>query len=207
MIGQPYNNSPPDKEYVLSGDDAGRDDETVRVGPAGIDDPETEWEIDESGKADPLPTLTPRMDEIWLLLPGGESLLLVTTICPDLPQARLDTGSPSAPGEICSLRRAAGHASGAAHLDRRRRPTTRASRWLPSGCSSCSSATARPGSRTRPRKYVIVTGAGEELLGWLDYSDALELRGPGRSEMVEAVGLAYEIERDGAYLSQPIQTG
>ena len=160
------------------------------MGPAGIDDPETEWEIDESGKADPLPTLTP--NEIWLLLPG-ESLQVVT----NLPKPRhLGLGLAVRAGEICVC------------VGRRRE-------WsrTPFGASPDDAGLPlaqrvlvvfirhrATGVKTRPRKYVIVTGAGEELLGWLDYSDAWNFEGLVLKQMVEAVGLAYEIER---YATEP----
>jgi hypothetical protein len=56
------------------------------------------------------------------------------------------------------------------------------------------------GIKTRPRKYVIVTDVNEGLLGWLDYSDAWNFDGRVLKQMVDAVGLDYEIER---YSTEP----
>ena len=53
------------------------------------------------------------------------------------------------------------------------------------------------GVKTKPRKYVIVVGEDESPLGWLDYSDAWTFEGQLLKQMIEAAGLAYEVERYG----------
>jgi hypothetical protein len=160
------------------------------MGPAGIDDPETEWVIEELSNAAPLPTLT--RDEIWLLVPG-EEIQVVTT----LPRPRhLGLGLAIRPGEI-------------AVCANRRREWSR----TPIGASSADSKLPlaakvlvvfirhrSTGIKTRPRKYVIVTDAADELLGWLDYSDAWNFEGGILKQMVDTVGLTYEIER---YATEP----
>jgi hypothetical protein len=163
--------------------EAGAADEELRVGPAGIDDPDTEWEFEDA--ADPLPALSE--DEIWLIVPG-EPLQVVT----NLPKPRnLPVGLAIRTGEI------------AVCVGRRRE-------WCRTPVGASEEDAALPmahkvrvvfirhrasGVRTRPRKYVIVTDAEDTSLGWLDYSDAWNFEGQILRQMVDAAGLEYEVER------------
>ena len=199
MIGRPWEDPEARPDYVLTssdGDDypepdapatTGGDepDHIVRVGPDGIDDPETEWAID--GPADALPPLS--ADEIWLLVPG-EPLDVVTS----LPKPKhVPLGLAIRPGEIavCSGRRR---------------------RWSRTPLGGADEDADLPvartvlvvfirhrakGVRTKPRKYVIVTNDDDEVLGWLDYSDAWNFEGQILKQMVEGAGLAYAVERYG----------
>jgi hypothetical protein len=159
----------------------------VQLGPEGIDDPETEWAIDEAAEPTPLPELDD--DETWLLVPG-EELTVITA----LPKPRhLPLGLAMRPGEValCAYRKR---------------------EWSRTPVGSSPDDAGLPlaqtlfvvfirhrasGIKTRPRKYIIVTGADNELLGWLDYSDAWNFDGRIIKQMVDAVGLDYEIERYG----------
>jgi hypothetical protein len=199
VIGRPWENPEARPDYIVTsseGDDYpepddpdpnGGDvaDDIVRVGPDGIDDPETEWAVD--APTDALPPLSP--DEIWLLIPG-EPLLVVTT----LPKPKhVPLGLAIRPGEIavCSGRQR---------------------RWSRTPLGGSDEDAALPvahlvlvvfirhrakGVRTKPRKYVIVTNDDGEMLGWLDYSDAWNFEGQILKQMVEGAGLAYAVERYG----------
>jgi hypothetical protein len=164
-------------------------DDQLHVGPAGIDDPETEWVIESLDQAslDALPELSP--DEVWLLVPG-EQLQVVTT----LPKPKhLMLGLAVRPGEI-------------AVCTGRRRTWSR----TPIGGSDDDAALPlaekvlvvfirhrAKGVKTKPKKYVIVSNDEGDMLGWLDYSDAWNFEGQILKHMVEAAGLHYEVERFG----------
>jgi hypothetical protein len=168
--------------------------ETVLLGPDGIDDPETEWVLEESAEPTPLPELSE--DEIWLLVPG-EELQIVT----NLPKARhLPIGLAIRTGEIavCAGRRREwcrtpiGASSDDEDLPLAKKVVVVFIRHRVSGV------------KTKPRKYVIVTdgdeGGHEKPLGWLDYSDAWNFEGGLLKQMVDAAGLTYEVER---YTTEP----
>lgn len=164
------------------GDDPGG--EKLRIGPGGIDDPETEWELDE-GPPEPLPELSE--DEIWVLVPGED--LMVTT---SLPKPRhLPTAIAIRPGEIAVC-------------------TGRRRQWCRTPLGSSDKDAALPlahavhmvfirhrasGVRTKPRKYVVVTDEQGVPLGWLDYSDLWNFENGELRRMIEAAGLRYEVER------------
>jgi hypothetical protein len=183
-----------DVEVDLVGDQP--DAETLLLGPEGVDDPETEWVLEES--VDPLPELSE--DEIWLLMPG-EDLQVVT----NLPKARhLPLAIAIRPGEIVVC-------------------TGRRREWSRTPVGATEDDSDLPladkvllvfirhrarGVKTKPRKYVIVTGSSsddeaprdEVPLGWLDYSDAWNFEGSHLKRMIEAAGLEYEVER---YSTEP----
>ncbi|HEY1828143.1 MAG TPA: hypothetical protein VGF87_08985 [Acidimicrobiales bacterium] len=180
--------TPDDDDFPGSDLDEASDDDTpvaeVREGPGGIDDPETEWALDETAD-EPLPELDE--DEIWLLVPGEE--LLIAT---GLPKPRhLPCGIAIRPGEIavCSGRRRGwsrtpvGSSSEDAELPMAHTVRMVFIRHRASGV------------RTRPRKYLIVTDQQDEALGWLDYSDYWNFENGSLRRMVEAAGLRYEVER------------
>jgi hypothetical protein len=163
---------------------AAKADEELRIGPAGIDDPDTEWEVAETSSA-ALPELDE--DEIWLLVPG-EDLMIVTV----LPKPRhLLMGVAIRAGEIaiCSGRRREWCRTpiGASEEDEGL-PMAHALRvvFIRHRAS---------GIKTRPRKYLIVSDEDENPLGWLDYSDAWNFEGGILKRMVDAAGLQYEVER------------
>lgn len=181
--GEPPRPEPPDEGDGLSEPT----DERVQLGPEGIDDPETEWVIEEAAEPKALPSLS--ADETWLLIPG-EELQVITR----LPKPRqLPVGIAMRPGEValCAFRRR---------------------EWSRTPIGSSPDDSGLPmaqrllvvfirhratGVRTKPRKYVIVTGDDGALLGWLDYSDAWNFEGGILKQMVDAVGLEYAIERYG----------
>jgi hypothetical protein len=190
----PSNKGEDDVEVDLVGEQP--DAETLLVGPEGIDDPETEWVLEESDE--PLPELSD--DEIWLLAPG-EDLLVVT----NLPKARqLPLAIAIRPGEIVVC-------------------TGRRREWSRTPIGASSNDDDLPladtvllvfirhrarGVKTKPRKYVIVTGVssdgeageGATMLGRLDYSDAWNFEGGLLKRMIEATGLDYQVER---YSTEP----
>jgi hypothetical protein len=160
------------------------EEEELRIGPAGIDDPETEWELEETASA-ALPELDE--DEIWLLAPG-EDLSIVT----HLPKPRhLLMGVAIRAGEIaiCSGRRREWCRTpiGASEED--------ADLPMAHTLRVVFIRHRASGVKTRPRKFIIVTDEDEKPLGWLDYSDAWNFEGGILKRMVDAAGLAYEVER------------
>jgi hypothetical protein len=188
VIGAPLPGNQGEDDVVVDRSGEPAEPETLALGPDGIDDPETEWHLDDSAAT--LPPLSD--DEIWLLVPG-EDVAVVTT----LPKARhLPMGLAIREGEIavCTGRRRqwsrtpVGASDDDADLPLARRVLVVFIRHRASGV------------KTRPRKYVIVTDGGDELLGWLDYSEAWNFEGGLLKRMVEVAGLDYQVER---YTTEP----
>jgi hypothetical protein len=186
VIGRPYNDPSFEEEVDrVDEEEPEPEGETVSFGPEGIDDPDTEWVIDEDEAAATLPGLSE--DEIWVLVPG-EDVGVVTS----LPKPRhLPVAIAIRPGEIAVC-------------------TGRRREWSRTPVGSSSDDEGLPvaqrvlvvfirhrasGVKTRPRKYVIVTGQDDELLGWLDYSDFWNFEGRHLKGMIEAAGLEYVVER------------
>lgn len=197
VIGKPWENpevrpgfnfettgAPPDPDGDIDDIDDIQSDEVLRLGPGGIDDPDTEWEIPDTPGAD-LPELDD--DEFWLLTPG-EDLLIAT----ELPKPRhLPMGVAMRPGDVAVC-------------------TGRKRQWCRTPISDLEDDDELPmahtfhvifirhrstGVKTRPRKYLILSGESDGLLGWLDYSEAWNFEGGILKQMVEAAGLRYEVER------------
>ena len=157
--------------------------EPLVVGPAGIDDPETQWRID--GPTEPLRQLRP--GEFVLIEPGEEPRWV-----DELPKPRhFKVGVAVSLSEVvvCDGKRHAwsktpyGHSS--AHGD-----APVAERlivvFIRHGIN---------GNPRKPRKYLVVTGRNDELLGWLDYSNTWGFDAHALAEMAVMVGITHDIER------------
>jgi hypothetical protein len=172
-----------DEEAALSdGEGEGRGP-VLRVGPGGIEDPETMWDYGDS--AEPLPAL--ETGEYLLLLPG-EDVLVVDS----LPRPRRsDVAFVLGAGEL-------------ALSDGKHRYWVR----TPGGTSNDHPdapvvsrlvvvfVAHRAVRRTnRPRRYVAALDVDDNLLGWLDYSDTWPLRTDRLEQMAVLTGVHFETER------------
>jgi hypothetical protein len=159
------------------------DDDVLTLGPGGIDDPETVWETGASTQ--PLPPLSP--NEFVLLEPGEDPRWADA-----LPKPRhLPLALAARSGElvVCS-----GH--------------SRTWSRTPSGRSSEHGDAPMAhrivivfvqhrarGNPKKPRKYLVVAGRHDELLGWLDYSNTWDLSAQRIQDIARASGLECGIER------------
>ena len=186
VIGKPWEDPEvrPDIGFESTGAPPAPGDEVLRMGPSGIDDPDTEWETADSPGAT-LPELDD--DEFWLLTPG-EELLIATK----LPKPRhLPMGIALRPGDVavCSGRDRQWCRTPNSDLEDDDKLQMGHSVYVIFVRHRSS------GVKTRPRKYLILTDEDEGLLGWLDYSDAWHFEGGILKQMIEAAGLNYEVER------------
>jgi hypothetical protein len=178
---------PPDVEDDEVLDDEGEDgqttDEAVVLGPGGIDDPETEWRIDA-----PTEQLRPfRPGEFVLVEPGEEPRWV-----DELPKPRhfkIGVAVSLSVVVLCSGRRRDwsktpyGHSS-----DHGDAPIAHSMVvvFIKHGVN---------GNPRKPRKYLVVAGPHNELLGWLDYSNTWGLDAHVLEQIAGMVGLVYAIER------------
>jgi hypothetical protein len=154
----------------------------IRLGPAGIEDPETTWDFGQP--EEPLPMLEP--GQYLLLLPGEE--ILVADRRPKLAR-----------GQVAVL---VGEGELVLH-DRR-------SNVMPTPLGGAPADDNRPvatdmlviliqyrtsGVTGRPLRYLIVVDREANLLGWLDYSDGWGLNTDHLREMARMVGMSCEVER------------
>jgi hypothetical protein len=190
VIGKPWENPevrpgfrlettgvPPDPDDIQG-------EEVLHLGPKGIDDPATEWAIEDTSSG-ALPELDD--DEFWLLTPGEDLL-----IARELPKPRhLPLGIALRPGDVafCSGRTRQWCRTPHSDLDDDEK--------LPMAHSVYVIFVRHrsAGVKTRPRKFVILTDESDGVLGWLDYSDAWNFEGGILKQMIDTAGLRYEIER------------
>ncbi len=160
--------------------------------PTASTTPRPEWRVDDdTAAATALPELGE--DEIWVLVPG-ETVAVVT----QLPKARhLPVAVAIRPGEIVARSGRRPRVEPYTWIGVLER-TTKACPWPSKVVWSSSSATGLSGVKTKPRKYVIVTGVEDEPLGWLDYSDAWTLEGGQLKQMIQGgrAGLRGRALRD-----------
>jgi hypothetical protein len=154
----------------------------IRLGPAGIEDPETTWDFGQPDE--PLPVLEP--GQYLLLLPGEE--ILVSDGRPKLSRGQV--GVVVGEGELVLH-------------DRRRNVLSTPLSGVSAGDNN-PVATAmiviliqyRTSGRVgRPLRYLIVVDRDANLLGWLDYSDGWGLNTDHLREMARIVGMSCDVER------------
>jgi hypothetical protein len=155
----------------------------IREGPAGMDDPDTEWTGPELEVApielspDEFVVLEPGEDpEIWAELPKERNLrfgLAARTgqlvVCDGRRRTWLRMGNGAAPDH--------GDAPIAAHM------------------IVAFIARRNRGRRTRPKEYLVLTDSLGQLLGWLDYSDRWSFNTGALRQIAAAGGLHYEVQR------------
>jgi hypothetical protein len=157
--------------------------EAIVLGPGGIDDPETAWNIGDQVERPP-PT---SLDNFWVLRPGEE--LEVVDQLPKPKQLRLGVAVGQGELIVCAGKR----------RSRCRTPLS-----PPDADVAVPSAERlvvifvqhrAKGVRSRPRKYIVVTGSDDELMAWLDYSDTWNFDAGILQKMADVVGIRYEVER------------
>lgn len=165
-------------------DEAGTPGEAViREGPAGIDDPDTEWEGPEL-ETSPI-ELSP--DEFLVLEPGEEP-----EVWGELPKERsFRFGIAARTGQlvVCSGRRRTwirmGNGMPPDHLEAP----------VAAHMVVVFIASRERGRRTLPKEYFVVTDSFGQLLAWLDYSDTWSFNTRVLRQVAEAGGLHYEVQR------------
>jgi hypothetical protein len=157
--------------------------EEIRLGPGGIDDPDTSWDVGDD--ADQFPTLFPGE---WFLLTPGEELQVVSAL-PKPRHLRLGIAVSMDTLVTCVGKRRSWSQAPLGHsVDHADAPV--AQRMV-----VVFIAHRARGNPTKPRKYVVIAGADDEMLGWLDYSDEWNLDARALNEMSSTVGIDYVIER------------
>lgn len=172
----------PDVEGVEGVEGSG-DQPLLRVGPGGIEDPETLWDYGDS--SEPLPAL--EAGEYMLLSPG-EDIVIVDR----LPRPRRsDLAFVMGQGEMAL--------SDGKHRYWMRTPAGTSEEHADEPVVSrivivfvAQRATRR---MNKPRRYVAALDADENLLGWLDYSDTWPLRTDRIEQMAASAGVHVETER------------
>lgn len=154
----------------------------IRLGPAGIEDPETTWDFGQP--EEPLPILEP--GQYLLLLPGEE--IIVADRKPKLSRGQI--GVIVGEGELVLHDRRSNvlstPLSGVAADD---------NKAVATGMLVILIQYRTSGQASRPLRYLIVVDRETNLLGWLDYSDGWGLNTDHLREMARMVGMSCEVER------------
>jgi hypothetical protein len=159
------------------------DSEAIHLGPGGIDDPDTSWDVGDEAR--PFPVLSP--GDYYLLIPGED--VQVVARLPKPRNLRLGIAVSTQSLVVCVGRRRSWSRSPGDHSTEHA-DAPQAERML-----VVFIAHRARGNPTKPRKYIVITGPDDEMLGWLDYSNEWNLDARALKEMAETAGIEYVIER------------